>query len=269
MMNIIVPIAVLAGLGVFFGIILAFAARKFAVPADETLENIIRHLPGANCGSCGRAGCAGFAQALLAGELDLSSCSVMAEEKRQTLAQLLGLNLELKEKRVACVHCNGGFHAKDKYVYTGLKDCLAANMLMGGQKECRFGCLTYGTCAKACPFGAISMTSEGYPKVDETKCTACGVCVNICPKKLYDFIPHDTKTAPVYIGCSSRDVGKVVMNVCGRGCIACGKCEKACPTGAFKVVDKLARIDYTKCSGCGACAGVCPTKVIKLRVVNA
>lgn len=263
------PVLTLVGLGIFFAVALALAAKKFAVPMDPTLEKIIGHLPGANCGACGRAGCAGFAEALLKGELDIHTCFVMADVNRKTIAELLGLSLELKEKKVAFSHCCGGDNAKDKYLYTGMKDCLAANQLMGGQKECVFGCLTYGTCAKACPFEAIEMTEQGFPSVIEEKCVACGVCVEVCPKKLFSLIPHDPALARLVVACSSHQAGRAVLSICPAGCIACRRCEKACPHGAMQVVDNLARIDYNKCSGCLECAQVCPTKVIKARVIMA
>jgi Na+-translocating ferredoxin:NAD+ oxidoreductase RNF subunit RnfB len=180
--SIIASITTLCGLGIFFGLVLAYAAKKFHVPVDPTIEKILAKLPGANCGSCGKAGCMGFAQALLAGELDLHSCSVAATENKKDIAAILGLSLEEKAKKVSCLHCCGGNHAKDKFLYDGIKDCLAASLVLGGQKECAYGCLTYGTCVKACPFGAIEMTGEGYPRIIESKCTACGICVNVCPK---------------------------------------------------------------------------------------
>ncbi|MFA5039664.1 MAG: RnfABCDGE type electron transport complex subunit B [Candidatus Omnitrophota bacterium] len=268
-MNIILSsILTLCGLGVFFGVVLAYAAKKFSVPADPAIERILAYLPGANCGSCGKAGCRGFAQALLSGELDLRSCSVMAEENRKNIAEILGLKLTEAEKKVSSLHCCGGNHAKDRFIYEGIKDCLAANLVLGGQKECRYGCLTFGTCVKACPFDAIVMTGQGHPKVIEDKCTACGICVNVCPKGLYSLIPFEISRARLSVACSSRDNGKVVLTVCGVGCIACRKCEKACPHGAMKVVDNLALIDYSICSGCLECARVCPTKVIKVRGID-
>jgi len=166
---------------------------------------------------------------------------------------------------VSSLHCCGGNNTKDKYLYDGMKDCLAASLILGGQKECQYGCLTYGTCVKACPYDAIVMTGDGFPRIIEEKCTACGVCVNVCPKHLYAFIPYDIEKAAIYVACSSRDMGKVVMGICPVGCIACHKCEKACPHGAMEVIDNLARIDYTKCSGCLECVKACPTKVIKQR----
>ncbi|MDD5019913.1 MAG: RnfABCDGE type electron transport complex subunit B [Candidatus Omnitrophica bacterium] len=265
-MNVILfSILTLSGLGIFFGMVLAYAAKKFHVPVDPMIEKILAKLPGANCGSCGKAGCMGFAQALLAGELDLHSCSVTAAENKKDIADLLGLSLGEKAKKVSSLHCCGGSRAKDRFLYDGMKDCLAASLVLGGQKECRYGCLTHGTCVKACPFDAIVMTGDGYPKVLEDKCTACGVCVNVCPKGLYQLIPYESAKAKIYVACSSLDAGKVVMSVCGVGCIACHRCEKACPHGAMTVIDNLARIDYEKCTGCMECVKVCPTKVIKVR----
>ncbi len=262
MNNILAPVTTLTGLGILFGVSLAFAAKKFSVPMDPTLAKIIAKLPGANCGACGKAGCAGFAQALLAGELDLHSCAVAAQENKQSIAQLLGLKLEQGVKMVSVLHCCGGNRAKDKFLYGGMKDCLAASLVLGGQKECKYGCLTYGTCVKACPFGAIEMTGDSFPRVIEEKCTACGVCVDVCPKGLYTLIPENAK---IFIACSSHHMGREVMKVCPVGCIACRKCEKACPHGAIKVIDNLATIDYRKCTGCLECVKVCPTKVIKVK----
>lgn len=256
------PVLTLVGLGVLFGVVLAYAAKRFYVPVDPTLQEIISKLPGANCGACGKAGCAGFAEALLHGELDLHACASMAVENRKSIAELLGLSLELKAKMISALHCSGGNRCKDKYLYDGMKDCLAASLILGGQKECKYGCLTYGTCVKACPYDAIEMTGDSFPRVIKEKCTACKVCVNVCPKKLYELIPHESK---IVVACSSHDIGKVVMSVCPVGCIACRRCEKACSHGAMQVIDNLARVDYTKCNGCLECVKVCPTKVIKVR----
>ncbi len=268
MNNVLLPIAALVGLGVTFGLTLAYAARKFHVPTDPMIEKILAKLPGANCGACGKAGCRGFAEALLAGELDIHSCASAAAENKKSIAELLGLSLEEKTKLVSSLHCCGGNNTKDKYLYDGMKDCLAASLILGGQKECKYGCLTYGTCVKACPYDAIEMTGKGFPRVIEEKCTACGVCVNVCPKKLWALIPFDASKAKIYVACSSRDIGKIVMSICPVGCIACRRCEKACAHGAMQVLENLARIDYEKCTGCLECVKVCPTKVIKTRMVS-
>jgi len=262
-MSYFAPILTLGGLGILFGLSLAYAAKKFYIPLDPELKKVVATLPGANCGACGKAGCVAFAEALCKGEADLGLCAVCNPESREMISQILNLSSKKRVKTVAVLHCQGGNRVKDKFIYQGMQDCIAANLVLGGQKDCDWGCLGFDTCVAACPFGAISMDKEsGLPVIDETKCTACGNCVNVCPKKLFTLVPVKSK---IYIACTSQDLGKVIMKVCGVGCIACKKCEKVCPNGAITVVNNLAKIDYSKCNGCLECVKVCPTKVIKER----
>jgi len=259
----VAPVITLGGLGALFGLSLAYAAKKFYMPLDPKLEKVIAALPGSNCGACGKAGCMGFAEALSKGEIDLNSCAVCDSKSREAIADVLNLALKEKVKTVAVLHCQGGNRVKEKYLYQGMRDCIAANLVLGGNKNCSWGCLSFGTCEKVCSFGAISMNNEtGLPVVDESKCTACGNCVKICPKYLFSLVPSESK---IYIACKSQDMGKVVMQSCGVGCIGCRKCEKTCLNQAITVVNNLAIIDYSKCNGCLECVEVCPTKVIKQR----
>jgi ferredoxin len=66
---------------------------------------------------------------------------------------------------------------------------------------------------------------------------------------------------PVVVACSSHDSGAVTRKNCPVGCIACKICEKEVPD-AFKVVDNLARLDYTKNVDCTSAIEKCPTKFI-------
>jgi len=263
MMSYFAPVLTLSGLGILFGLSLAFAAKKFHVPLDPKLEEVIASLPGSNCGACGKAGCIGFAEALSKGDVDLNSCAVCEPETREAISKILNLSLKEKVKTVVVLQCQGGKRVKDKFLYQGMRDCLAASLVLGGPKECDWDCLGFGSCVAVCPFGAISMNEDtGLPIIDESKCTACGNCVKVCPKDLFSLVPVASK---IYIACTSQDLGKVVMKVCGVGCIGCKKCEKICPQGAIVVVDNLAKIDYSKCNSCLECIKVCPTKVIKQR----
>jgi Na+-translocating ferredoxin:NAD+ oxidoreductase subunit B len=260
--RLLIPIAAMAALGITFGLGLAYAFKIFGIEVDPTISFIIAKLPGANCGACGKAGCAGFAEALKKGDCLPSGCVVSNEESRISIAQILGIDYNPKVKTVATLLCNGGKRAKDKYTYKGIRSCRAASLVFGGQKACAFGCLGLGDCVDACPFGAITMSTDGIPVVDAKKCTACGKCVATCPKKLFELAPVDKH---YYVKCSSTDTGAVVAKVCSAGCIACRKCEKACPIGAIKVENNLSRIDYGKCQNIGKCFEVCPTKVIVRR----
>jgi len=262
MIEIIIPILILGSLGLLFGVGLAIASKKFCVVTDPHLEKILSCLPGSNCGACGMPGCMAFAQSLMKGKTTIDSCRAMEEEARNRAAQILGVRLETKVKQVAVLHCGGGDKVKDKFKYDGLEDCIAADLVLGGQKECIFGCLGFGTCVEACPFGAINMSTQKLPIVDEEKCRACGICVEVCPKNLFGLIPTEGK---VYVACRSHDTGRDTRTVCTVGCIACLKCEKVCPTAAIKVIDNLAQIDYSKCTSCGECVKVCPTKCIIMR----
>lgn len=260
-MVILIPVLVLGFLGLAFGVGLAIASKRFRVEVDPRLERIHGLLPGSNCGVCAAAGCFGFAESLLSGKLSVDACRVSEEAVKEQIARLLGKNVEKKAKKTAFLHCNGGRRVKERFLYQGIKDCVAANLVLGGQKECGFGCLGFDACVAACPFDAISMSQEGLPAVDKDKCKACNKCVQACPKKLFSLIPITHK---VYVACSSHDSGKDTKAACPVGCIACKLCEKACKFDAIHLLDNLAVIDYTKCTSCGECVKVCPMKTIRI-----
>jgi len=271
-MEILIPILTLGFLGLVFGVGLAIASKRFAVQTDPRLEKIHGLLPGSNCGACGGAGCFGFAEAILSGRVKIDACRVANDAAKEKIAEVLGRRLIKGMKSVAVLHCNGGAKVKDRFIYQGIEDCVAANLVLGGQKECVFGCLGFGDCVKVCPFGAIRMSVEKLPVIVANKCKACNKCVAICPKKLFSLVPLAQNVYPaplqrcgVYVACSSRDLGKDTKAVCAVGCIACKLCEKACPVDAIHVIDNLAVIDYNKCTSCGECVKVCPMKTICIR----
>jgi electron transport complex protein RnfB len=261
-MAILIPVLTLGLLGLLFGIILAMASKKLKVQTDPRLEKIHGLLPGANCGACGGAGCFGFAEDILSGKRSIDACKVSEEAVRQQIAKLLGQTVEKRVKSIAALYCYGGKKVGDKFLYEGIKTCVALDLVLGGQKNCRFGCLGFGDCVRVCPFDAIRMSEEGIPVVDEAKCKACNKCVLICPKKLFSLVPQKNR---VYVACSSHDIGKDTRSVCPVGCIACRKCEQVCPVDAIHVIDNLAVIDYNKCTSCGECVLVCPMKTIRRR----
>ena len=71
--TIIWAVVVLGALAIVFGLILAVAAKVFEVEVDPRLPEIQACLAGANCGGCGYPGCAGCAEAILAGKAPVTA----------------------------------------------------------------------------------------------------------------------------------------------------------------------------------------------------
>ena len=269
-MDIILAIAVLGGLGLIFGLVLAAASKVFYVETDPRLDALNACLPGANCGGCGYAGCGAYAEAVLKGEAPIGACASGGNECAQAMAAIMGVKAEAVTRKVAMVRCSGErFYDKDgnltkgakiKAEYEGFKDCLAASRVGGhGPISCKYGCLGFGTCTKACKYGAISV-KNGVAVVDEDLCVGCMACAKACPR---DLIVPVEPGRNVVIACASMAKGAVTTRGCTVGCIGCGLCKKICPEGAITVTNNLAVIDYSKCTSCGLCATVCPKKLIK------
>lgn len=253
--------AALSGAGLFMGLGLAFASKKFHVEVDPKLQAIIDALPGANCGACGYPGCGAAADAILQGKADANTCTAGGHDVAKNIAGILGQEApEAAHPEIAFSHCNGGKkNATERFAFNyPVKDCVAAGQIAGGHLACPFGCLGFGNCERECPFGAIEMV-DGLPVVDPEKCTSCGICVSACPRKLFSI---EKVKIPIYMGCNSIDKGKDVRKACKVGCIACKACEKVCSNEAIKVINNLAVIDYEKCDGCFSCVEKCPTKCI-------
>ena len=56
-MNYLIPVVVVALIGLIAGIILTIFSKLMAVSVDERVALIREVLPGANCGACGFASC--------------------------------------------------------------------------------------------------------------------------------------------------------------------------------------------------------------------
>lgn len=260
--QILIPAAILGVLAVIFAVLLAYLSKKLAVARDERIDEVNKNLAGANCGGCGFAGCEAFAKAVVEGKADLSMCSATSKEKKDVIAQILGIAND-GEEQILIVACRGGNNCENKYDYQGYGDCRSMELLAGGRKACPVGCMGMGSCTTVCPTHAVDIVgSDGFASIDVSRCVKCKQCLKTCPKGLIKLIPA---TAKVYVACSSHDKGKDVRTYCKNGCIGCGLCSKVCPHGAIEIKNNLAEIDYSKCTGCGLCAEKCPVKCIVKR----
>jgi electron transport complex protein RnfB len=221
-MTIVIALAALGGLTLLLATMLIVANKKLYVYEDPRIDQVEDMLPHANCGACGYPGCRPFAEALVSGKALPGKCTVSSEEGRMKIADFLGVSLGAEEKHVARLACAGGTNvAINRAQYQGLDSCKAAALVSGGGKGCFWGCLGHGDCDVACDFDAITMNEFGLPVVDVDKCTACGDCVEVCPKDLFSLHPVSHQ---LWVACKNLEHGDAVLEDCQVACTACGKC---------------------------------------------
>ena len=205
----------MGGLGLLVGVCLAAASKIFYVYVDPLILAVEDALPGANCGGCGLPGCAPNAEAIVAGRAAPNSCVAAGAETAEEIAGILGVTVEAREPDIARPGCTFGVADADtKFVYDGMNDCRAAALLSGGMKVCTIGCLGLGTCARVCPFDAITMGTDGLPVVDEILCTGCGTCERVCPKHIINL---------------SSVTRRILREYTTDDCTT--PCQRACPAG--------------------------------------
>ena len=147
----------MAGLALFLGLVLGFAAIKFKVEESPLVQKIDAILPQTQCGQCGFPGCKPYATAIAKGEADINQCPPGGEEGIQRLAELLGvepkpLNAEhgvTKPKSLAVIDEN---------------ICIGCTL-----------------CIQACPVDAILGAAKHMHTVIASECTGCELCIAPCP----------------------------------------------------------------------------------------
>ena len=235
-------VLILGGVGLVFGVFIAFANKRLWVWEDPRIDVVAQMLPNANCGACGLPGCRAFAEQAVAGAVAPAQCTVSGEAAREQIAQYLGVDAGSAVKNVARLLCAGGSDvAGYQAEYRGLPTCAAAAAVAGGGKGCAWGCLGLADCARACDFDAIHMSETGLPVVDVDKCTACGDCVTACPKSLFELRPLDAK---LLVQCRNLIAGDDALAQCRVACTACGKCVQDAVEGLISVSSGVAVINY-------------------------
>lgn len=230
-------------LGTGFAIVLLIASIKLKVIIDPKIEQVHQALPGVDCGACGFAGCGAYAKAVSADPELLGKCAPGGAGTAEKIAQILNIQISGTGGLVRpIVHCRA--HTDDKTFYAaydGIPTCTAANAQPNVQ-ACKFGCLGYGDCIKACKFDALHII-DGLATVDYEKCTGCGACAKACPRNLIEMVGFNHENM-MTVACSSRENAKTTRLMCKVGCIGCKMCEKQ--SDFFKIEDNLARLDYQR-----------------------
>jgi Na+-translocating ferredoxin:NAD+ oxidoreductase RNF subunit RnfB len=230
--------------GLVFGVLITIAHLKLKVWEDPRIDAVADMLPGNNCGACGFAGCRAFAEALIAGKIPPATCTVMGPDDVEEVAGLLGVAAGEAEKRVARLLCAGGTDVTVQLAqYRGLQTCKAAAVVAGGGKGCVWGCLGLDDCKVACGFDAIRMNDVGLPVVLPEHCTACGDCVDACPRDLFTILPMDQK---LIVQCKNLLAGDDAEDMCKVACNACARCAADAAPGLIEMVNNLAVIDFDK-----------------------
>lgn len=243
MNSFLVAPAIMTGLGLFFAVILAVAYRFLKVQEDPRIEGTEDLLPGSNCGACGQPGCHAFAEKLVLGEESPSRCTVASADDVASIAELLDVDPGSQERRIARLHCAGGKgQAYQIAEYQGFEGCTAAAVVSGGGKGCSWGCLGLGDCEAACTFDAISMNANGLPLVSPDDCTACGDCVDACPRDLFELVPTSHH---IFVQCKSPLAGDLAVGLCTVACDACGRCAADAAPGLIRMEDNLPVVDYS------------------------
>ncbi|MCM1133442.1 MAG: RnfABCDGE type electron transport complex subunit B [Ruminococcus flavefaciens] len=258
-MTYIIPALILGVCGILAGILLTVASKVFYVKVDERIEKISESLPQANCGACGFAGCADYADAIVNSNAPGNLCRPGGAESANKIAEILGTSAGDVIPMTAVVHCNGDCNAtKTQFDFDGVQSCKAVKRFYGGNGMCKYGCIGLGDCMNVCEYNAISI-KDNLARINTAVCKGCGQCANVCPNHLISVRP---KSNTVDVLCSSSANGKATKLSCSNGCIGCKICEKKCLNGAIKVENFHASIDYTKCTNCGECRNACPVKAI-------
>jgi Na+-translocating ferredoxin:NAD+ oxidoreductase RNF subunit RnfB len=233
---------IVGGVAFIFAVLIAIANKKLKVWEDPRIGAVVDMLPGSNCGACGAAGCRAFAEELIGQERQPAQCTQLGSDDVVALASYLGVEAGEAVKRVARLLCAGGSNVAVRSAdYLGVQTCGASAAVSAGGKGCVWACLSLADCERSCDYDAIYMNEHGLPVVIPELCTACGDCVEACPRDLFVVMPMDHK---LLVQCRSLLEGDEAEALCKVACNGCGLCASDAAPGLVHIVDGLAVVDY-------------------------
>jgi Na+-translocating ferredoxin:NAD+ oxidoreductase RNF subunit RnfB len=110
-----------------------------------------------------------------------------------------------------------------------------------------------------CDPDAIIMNEHDIPIVIEDACTACGDCVDACPKDLFSLHPVSHR---LWVACKNLENGDAALEECEVACDACGKCAVDAPGDVITMVDNLPIVNYDRNHNVRNAIERCPTGAI-------
>lgn len=240
---------------------LSAAWRRRIKPSPEAAR-LEACLPGLDCGFCGQESCRAYAAALDERGADPALCAPGGARVEESLRALLAERAgdPRASRRVAVIRCGGdaGKNAK-AFEYDNREDCASAAALYGGPRNCKEGCLGFGSCLPACPLGAISVRG-GLALIDAERCSGCGACVDSCPKGLIALLPAEQAW---YVACAARSEPERRAKACKAACDACGECARRSVLGEFKITEGLAKVSRIEDPLGAEIAAHCPSGAIR------
>lgn len=84
----------------------------------------------------------------------------------------------------------------------------------------------------------------------------CSGCEGVAEPRFHYSGPQDCRAAMLFGGKSNK--------LCSFACLGLGNCVRACPFGAMKLENGVAKVNRAACVGCGACRDACPKKLVQM-----